>query len=455
MNNYDLIIIGAGPGGYITAINAAQKGLKTALIEKNKPGGVCLNEGCLPTKTLIASADLLRKINKSSDYGLAGAENVKPDIEKIIKRKNKIVNANLKGITFLLKKNNVDYIQGTASFINKNSLSVTDENNQTVQSKNIIISTGTTFKYLKNIIPDDKYIINSTQALNIKKIPESIIILGGGYVGCEFAVIFNYLGSHVTIIEPLDNLLPTLDKEITKVLEREFKKNKINVLTKTLLTDYEISETGVKAKLNNGTEICAEQILTAVGRKPYMDKLGLDKIGIEYNENGIITDNDYKTNIKNIYAIGDVIGKLPLANVASAQGLSVVEHIINGHSQNLDYHHIPKCIFTIPEIGWTGYTEEECIDLKINYKVGKFHFRKLGKSHAIGEIEGIAKIIVDKDTENIIGGHIIGCDATELIHQISIAIKTNIKLDNFISIIRCHPTLSEILYETALDAKNN
>jgi len=428
MTNYDLAIIGSGPGGYVAAIRAAQLGLKTCILEKEKIGGVCLNWGCIPTKALSASASALYNIERSSEFGI----NVKGfdlDFLKVYERKELIVKKLASGIEMLLKARKIEIIREKAEIKDPAHINA---GNIEIEAKNILIAAGSIPFELPSMPFDGINILSSTDLLALKVVPKSLIIVGGGVIGCEFASIFTTFGSEITIVEMMSQLLPNEDEEISRKIEQGFKKRGIKVLTNTKI---ERIEKGDKA-------------LICVGRSPNSKGLGIEGVGIDSNKGWIKVDENFRTNIKNIYAAGDIKGGMLLAHVASREGIVAVEHMA-GNTQPIDYNVIPNCIFTHPEIASVGLTEKIAKAKGIDIKVRKFLFSGIGKSHVLGETDGFVKLVVDGKTDKIAGSQIIGPHATELIAEISPCIQFGITSEKLASVIHAHPTLSEIICEAS------
>ncbi len=449
-----LVILGAGPGGYVAAIKAAQLGAKVTIIEDTEVGGTCLNRGCIPTKALIASAEAIDKINRAEEYGIEIKGEINYNLSKIIERKNKIVGIQVKGIRSLFKSWGIELLEGRGKIkdANKVDVALKDGSNKTAEGDNIIIATGSRPNKMAVFPFDGKNIITSDEALNITDIPKSILIVGAGVIGCEFAFIFKELGSEVTIVEMLSHAVATEDEEISEILERELKKRKIRLLLNTKIEKIvKNSEGNITAILTDGKEIKTERVLVSIGRALNTENIGLEELGIKKGKKGEIEVNSrMETNVKAIYAIGDVVGGIMLAHVASTEGIVASENIM-GHSREIDYNIVPAGIFTMPEIGSVGLREKQAKEMGLNIKIGRFQFRGLGKAHAMGEIAGIAKIIADAKTDKILGLHIIGAHAADLVHEGAVAIKLGAKAKDIAATIHAHPTLSEAIMEASED----
>ena len=453
MSDYDVIVVGSGPGGYVCAIRCAQLGLKTACIEgKETLGGTCLNIGCIPSKALLHASELFEESNHN--FSKLGIETGKMTVNwsKMLEYKNDIVNQNTKGIEFLFKKNKIDLINGWASIKEPGLLIV---NNQKFKSKSIIIATGSEPSQLKGIKVDEKTIVSSTGALSLKKIPKKLIIVGAGVIGLELGSVYSRLGTDVTVLEYLEEITPGLDKETAKMFRRILSKQGIKfilgagVQTTKKLGDRLI----VEYSLRNGKkaeELDTDIILVATGRKPFTEGLNLKKVGIELNQFGqIITDENLKTNIDGIYAIGDVTSGPMLAHKAEDEGIALAE-MLAGQSGHVNYDIIPSVIYTSPEVASVGKTEEELKKENKSYKVGKFSFMGNGRAKACLSADGYAKILSDKTTDRILGGHIIGPSAGDLIHEICVAMEFGASAEDLARTCHAHPTFSEAVREAAL-----
>ena len=431
MKEYDVIIIGAGPGGYETALYAKEKGLSVLLIEKDKLGGTCLNRGCIPTKTYNAIAKEINDLKKASDVGINAEYNF--DFSKAKLRKDAVVEELISGIGFLIKKSGVDLVNGYAKLVDKNTVKVEDE---AYFAKFIIIATGSS--NLNTIIKGSENALDSTSLLDLDTLPESLAIIGGGVIGVEMASIFNSFGVSVTIFEGLDSILANIDKELSRRISSYLTRAGIKINTKTFVK--EIKENSLVYEKN--TEVKEEsfdKILLSIGRVPNISGIGLDDVGIAYTKKGIITDDNFKTNIDNIYAIGDCNGKIMLAHYASYSGISVIDHILGNTTKQ---YPCPSAIFSIPEIASVGLTEEELKLKGIEYKVNKIMYRSNGKALALSETEGFIKTLIVDD--KLVGCHIIGYDASTLIHEAMLVINSNVNCSEAKKFIFAHPTLSEL-----------
>lgn len=447
--DFDLIVIGAGPGGYTAAICAAQLGGKVAIIEKGDLGGTCLNKGCIPTKSLIASIHILDCIRKAKEFGIV-IEKEKIDFANIITRKERIVKQLRNGVNYLLKSYGIEVIKGNAYFISSSEVKVKDE---IFRFKKCIIATGSIPSAIPGIEIDGENIMTSDELLEIKEIPFSLLIIGGGVIGLEFACIFQSLGTKVTIVEVLPYILPDEDREISQTLERILKKKGIDIKTNTTVREINYADKGLEIVLesSNGlSRLLVEKVLVATGRRPCIEGLGLENAGIICENNKIIVNKKMETNIKNIYAIGDVIGAPFLAHKAYAEAIVAAKNAMGGETI-IDYKAIPHCIFTIPEVASVGLTEEQAKEKGYKIKIGKFPFMANGKAVTLGEINGFVKVIVDRDSDIILGIHILGVQATEMITQAALAIDLECTTEKLIRIIYPHPTLSETIFQAVLD----
>ena len=457
--NYNLIIIGSGPGGYVAAIRAAQLKIKTAVIEKAELGGVCLNWGCIPTKSLLKSAQVFEYLTHASDYGISVSGEIKPDFETIIARSRSVTEGMSKGIQFLFRKNNIDHIKGHGRLVSANTVEVQDADGviKNYTANNIILATGARSKEAPNLQQDGKKIIGYREALTLTELPQSMVIVGSGAIGCEFASFYQTLGTDVTLVEFLPTILPNEDIEVSKQLERSFKKMKMKVLTNSLVES--VDTTGEKCKIAIKTPaevkiIESDIVLSAIGVTPNIEDAGLEKVGVKTENGKIVVDNFYRTNVQGIYAIGDIINSPALAHVASAEGIICVEKIAGLTVEPLDYGNIPMCVYTNPEIASAGLTEAAAKEAGYETKVGKFPFAASGKAVASGTKEGFVKLIFDAESNELLGAHIIGANATEMIAEMVVAKKSKMTAHEIIKIVHPHPTMSEAIMEAAAAACN-
>ncbi len=457
MEKFDLIVLGSGPGGYVTAIRASQLGLKTAIIEKENLGGVCLNWGCIPTKALLKSAQVFEYLKNAKDYGI-NVNDVNKDFNSVIKRSRKVADTMNKGVKFLLKKNKIKVFNGFGKLTNDHTVTVTDESNKEriIFSEKIIISTGARSKEIASLKQDGKNIIGYREAMTLNTQPKDIIIVGSGAIGIEFAFFYNSMGSNVTIIEYLDRIAPIEDKEISKELEKNFKKKGINIFTLSEVKEAKITNNGVEVYFESSkgekTKINSEIVLSAVGIKSNTENIGLQDIGIELENDKILVDEYYETNIKGYYAIGDVVKGQALAHVASAEGILCVEKIANMDVSPLDYNNVPGCTYCSPEIASVGLTEEKAIEKGFDIKVGKFPFSASGKAQASGKSEGFVKVIFDSKYGEWLGCHMIGEGVTDMIAEVVLGRKLETTGNEVLKAIHPHPTMSEAVMEAVADA---
>ncbi len=453
---YDVIVLGSGPGGYVAAIRAAQLGFKTAIIEKENLGGVCLNWGCIPTKALLKSAQVFNYLKQSENYGVIGGE-PRADFSKMISRSREVANSMSNGVSFLMEKNKIMVIKGTGKILPNNQVHIIHENGlqSEVDADHIIIATGARARQLPNLPIDGEKIIGYRQAMTLEKQPKSMIVVGSGAIGVEFAYFYNSIGTEVTIVEYMDRIVPLEDEEISRQLSRSFKKSKIKVMTKSELISVDTSGEGVKAivKTKKGEEeLTADIVLSAVGIKSNIEDIGLEEVGIAIEKDKIVVDEFYRTNKSGYYAIGDVINTPALAHVASAEGITCVEKIAGLDPEPIDYNNIPGAIYTSPEIASTGYTEKQAVEAGYDIRVGKFPFTASGKAKAAGHPEGFVKIIIDKKYDEILGAHLIGANVTEMIAEIVAARKAEATGHTLLKSIHPHPTMSEAIMEAVAAA---
>ncbi|MFA9397192.1 MAG: dihydrolipoyl dehydrogenase [Clostridiaceae bacterium] len=450
----DITIIGGGPGGYVAAIYAAKLGAKVTLIEKEKLGGTCLNWGCIPTKTLVRSAEVYKNMKNAEDFGLY-AENIKIDMEKIISRKNSVVSTLVGGIENLIKQNRINLINGTGKIEDKNTVIVTSKNKTTVSTKNIIIATGSANSKLPIEGIDLENVIDSKAALDLESLPKKLVIIGGGVIGMEFANIYNSFGCNVSVVEFFDKCLLSCDTDVIELSQKTSLEKGINLYTGSKVEKIKQSqdkELIVEFSKDGETKyITADKVLVAVGRTPYFKDLSNEELNLELNDKnrGIKVNDKMQTNIPNIYAIGDVTNKLLLAHVASHQGIVAVKNIM-GIPCEMDYTAVPSAIFTDPEIAMVGMSEKMAKEKNLNIKIGTFPFGANGKALSAGETEGFIKLIEDVSSNKIIGSSIVGLHATDLIGEITLAIKNNLSKEDIIETIHPHPTTCEVIHEAAL-----
>ncbi|HZS05089.1 MAG TPA: dihydrolipoyl dehydrogenase [Blastocatellia bacterium] len=454
---FDVTVIGAGPGGYTAAIRAAQLGLKTAIVERDKDlGGTCLLRGCIPTKEYLHSAEVADTIRHSEEFGVA-VSGMTLHFENVYKRKNKIVGQLSKGVEFLMKKNKITVFKGSGRLEGKGKLTVTgnDGKAQSVETKNVIIATGSAPRLLPNLDVQMPRIVTSDELLELQSVPKSLVVLGAGAVGVEFASVFNHFGSDVTVMELLPRIVPIEDEEVSKELTRVFKKRKIGVMTDTRFQSAKVGKDDVEItyvdKDNKEGKIRCETLLVAVGRRPVTDGLGVDNTKIEMERGYIKVDEFMRTAEPNVYAIGDVIPTPWLAHVAAKEGCLAAEHIAGKNPRPINYLHVPNCTYCFPEIGSIGYTEAKAKEKGYEIKVGKFPFSALGKAKILGETDGFVKVIADAQYDEVLGVHIIGPHATDLLAEACVAVGLEATAEELGHIMHAHPTLSESVMEAAED----
>ena len=454
--NYDVIVLGSGPGGYVTAIRASQLGLKTAVIEKESLGGVCLNWGCIPTKALLKSANVYEYINNADDYGIKVSSH-KADFNAVIKRSRDVAEKMSGGVQFLMKKNKIDVIMGTGKVQPGKQIEVTDQKGAktTYNAKNIVIATGARSRELPNLEQDKKQVLGYRDAMVLPKIPKKMVIVGSGAIGVEFAYFYNAMGVDVTIVEYLPNIVPIEDVDVSKQLEKTFKKKGIKIMTNSSVENVEKSSKGckVKVKTSKGEEhIDCEIVLSAVGIQPNIENIGLEETGIVVDGGKIIVDDFYETNIPGYYAIGDVVQGQSLAHVASAEGITCVEKIAGHNPEPIDYNNIPGCTYCSPEIASVGMTEKSAKEAGHELKIGKFPFSASGKASAAGHNDGFVKLIFDAKYGELLGAHMIGANVTEMIAEIVALRKLETTGHELIKTVHPHPTMSEAIMEAAAAA---
>jgi dihydrolipoamide dehydrogenase len=455
--NYDLIVIGSGPGGYVAAIRASQLGLKTAVVEKESIGGVCLNWGCIPTKALLKSAQVFRYASHALDYGVKIEGSISPDYEVMIKRSRDVANGMSNGVQFLFKKNKIDLLKGMGKIKPNKKVLVTDEAGTATEysANHIILATGTRSRELPNLKQDGKKIIGYRQAMNLPKQPKSMVVVGSGAIGSEFAYFYKSIGTDVTLIELLPNIVPLEDEEVSKQLERSFKKMGIKVMTDATVESVDAKGAGckVKVKTKKGEEIIeCDIVLSAVGVKSNFEGLGLEEVGITVDRDKIKVDEYYRTNIEGYYAIGDIVPGPALAHVASHEGITCVEKIAGMHVEPIDYNNIPGCTYTSPEVASVGYTEKQAKEAGYEIKVGKFPYTASGKASAAGNKEGFIKVIFDAKYGEWLGAHFIGDNVTEMIAEVVVARKLETTGHEIIKSVHPHPTMSEAIMEAVAAA---
>lgn len=451
---YDIIVIGSGPGGYVAAVRAAQAGKRTAIVEREALGGVCLNWGCIPTKALLKSASVYHYVKNAAAYGINIEGEAKADISKIVARSRGVAETMSKGIDFLMKKNKIDVLRGHGSIESKGVVAVENEEGRTLyEADHIILATGARPRQMPFIPVDGEKIITSREALVIKELPESIVVIGSGAIGSEFAFLFAQLGVKVTIVEYLPNLMPLEDEEVSKTMERAFRKMRATVYTGTTVKAARVNDEGrceVDIEGKKGAEtLVADMVLAAVGIKTNTENIGLEKVGIELERDKIKVNEHYQTAVEGIYAIGDLIPTPALAHVASAEAIHCIDVICGRSPQPIDYSTIPSCVYTSPEVASVGLTEKQAAEKGIKLKVGRFQFTASGKAAAAGERDGFVKLLFDAATDKLIGAHFVGMNVTEMIAEPTVAKALGATAEVLAHTIHPHPTMNEAVMEAA------
>ena len=452
--SFDIAVIGGGPGGYVAAIRAAQLGYKTAVIDRDRLGGICLNWGCIPTKALLKNAEIYDHIKNGGDWGIT-CDNLQFDFSKIIKRSRGVADKMASGIDFLMKKNKITSIQGTAKLKGKNRILVDGKDGKTeVEAKYIIIATGARPRTLPGVEIDRDVIITSREAMSLKELPKSLAIVGAGAIGIEFAYFYAVLGTKVTVFEALPTILPVEDLEASAIVAKALKHRGIDIRTGVFVDSVKKLKDGAEVTFKKGKDgkpetLKADRVLMAIGVQGNVENIGLEEAGIKTDRNHIVVDDHYRTNAENVYAIGDVIGAPWLAHVASAEGLHAIEHIKGMNPHPIDYSNIPGCTYCQPQVASVGMTEEVCKERGLDYKVGKVPFRASGKAVASGDPEGMVKIIFGKKYGEVLGAHIVGSEATEMIAELGLAKSLEATAEDIHHAIHAHPTLSEAIMEAA------
>ena len=455
--NYDVLIIGSGPGGYVTAIRAAQLGFKSAVIEKAELGGICLNWGCIPTKALLKSAQVFEYTKHAADYGISVEGKITPDFSAVVKRSRDVAANMSKGIQFLFKKNKIEHIAGFGKLLNNKTIEVTDADGVKTEysAKHIILATGARSRQLPNLQQDGKKIIGYREALTLPKLPKSMVVVGSGAIGTEFAYFYSTMGTQVTLVEFLPNIVPLEDEEVSKTLAREFKKKKVKVMVSSSVESVDTSGENcqVKIKTKKGEEIIeAEIVLSAVGIAPNLENIGIEELGIELEKGKVKVDEFYRTNIDSVYAIGDIIDGPALAHVASAEGITCIEKIAGLNPTPIRYDNIPGCTYTVPEVSSVGMTEKQAKEAGYELKIGKFPYSASGKASAAGTKVGFVKLIFDKKYGELLGAHMIGGNVTEMIGELVVARNLETTGHELIKSIHPHPTMAEAIMEAAAAA---
>ena len=453
---FDLVVVGSGPGGYVAAIRASQLGLKVGVIERESLGGICLNWGCIPTKALLKSAQVFEYFHHAADYGLT-AEGVGFDFTKVVQRSRGIADGMSKGINFLFKKNKIETVMGVGKLVAPGQVEVikADGTKETVQAKSIILATGTRARQLPNLPIDDVKIIGYRKAMTLEQMPKRLVVVGSGAIGVEFAYFYRTMGAEVTVVEFLPRIVPVEDEEVSRQMEKSFRKIGITVLTSAEVTSVDTSGEGCNVTIKTAKgeqQVACDVVLSAVGVQTNLENLGLEELGIKVEKGRVIVDNFYQTNVPGIYAIGDIVPGPALAHVASAEGIICVEKIAGHHPEPLNYQNIPGCTYASPEIASVGYTEKEARDKGYDVLVGKFPFSASGKASAAGVKDGFVKVVFDKKYGEWLGAHMIGANVTELIAEVVVARKLETTGHEIIKSIHPHPTMSEAVMEATAAA---
>jgi len=453
---FDLVVVGSGPGGYVAAIRASQLGLKVGVIERESLGGICLNWGCIPTKALLKSAQVFEYLNHASDYGLK-AEGVGYDFGAVISRSRGVADGMSKGINFLFKKNKIETVMGTGKVVAPGKVEVTkaDGSKETVEAKSIILATGARSRELPTMPVDNKKIIGYRKAMAMEQLPKRLVVVGSGAIGVEFAYFYRTMGSEVTVVEFLPRIVPVEDEEVSRQMEKSFRKIGVNVLTSAEVTKVDTAGEGCKVtiKTAKGEQVIdCDVVLSAVGVTTNLENIGIEELGIKVERGRVIVDDFYQTNVPGIYAIGDIVPGPALAHVASAEGIICVEKIAGHHPEPLNYQNIPGCTYASPEIASVGYTEAEAKAKGYDVLVGKFPFSASGKASAAGVKDGFVKVIFDKKYGEWLGAHMIGSNVTEMIAEVVVARKLETTGMEIIKSVHPHPTMSEAIMEAAAAA---
>lgn len=452
-NQYDIAIIGAGPGGYVAAIRAAQLGLKVALVEREHLGGVCLNWGCIPTKTLLRNAEVISLLKRGKEFGFS-LEGFQADYGSAVERSRKVAGRLVKGVGALMRKHEIPVIEGTARLSAPKQVQITTDDGETstLEADNVIVASGARARTIPGVEIDGERVLNARHALEMRDLPASAIVVGAGPIGMEFVHIWQTYGAQVTIVEMLPHLLPLEDEEISTEMERAFKRRKIRQLTSTRVEEVSPSGNGVQVRVSTGKEeqiLEAEKALIAIGVRPNTENLGLEEVGVGLDRGWIVVDERMRTSVPGIYAIGDVTGRLPLAHVASAQGIIAVEDIAGAEPEPLDYDAIPRCTYCHPQVASFGLTESQAREQGHDVQTGQFPFLANGKALALGDYAGFAKLVADKDTGQLLGCHLVGPEVTELLPELVLARTKALSPEAIAKAIHAHPTLNEVIAEAA------
>ena len=453
MADYDVVILGSGPGGYVAGIRAGQLGMKTAVVERAEVGGVCLNWGCIPSKALLRNAEVLSLLRHADEFGIT-FDNLQYDFGKAVDRSRAVVQRLTSGVSSLLKKNGVEHVEGMGALRDRNTVAV-GEDNRTLITDNVIVATGARFRSLPNLPVDGRVVITSREALELREVPRRVVVVGGGATGVEFTYLYNVYGAQVTIVELLPRLVPNEDEEVSRHLERSFGRQGIKSMTGSSVEGVEIGPESAVVTVSNGTgeaEIECDVVLVAVGMQGNIEDIGLEEVGVETNRSYVAIDDAMQTNVPGIYAIGDVTGKTLLAHVASAQGVTAVESIGGLEPPKLDYEMMPRATYCNPQVASFGLTEDQARERGYSVKTGKFPFLASGKALALGHDEGLVKLVVDAEIGDVLGAHMIGSEVTELLGELSLARLLESTTKELGWLVHPHPTISEMIKEAALAA---
>ncbi len=451
--DYDVVALGSGPGGYVAAIRAGQLGFKTAVVEREALGGVCLNWGCIPSKALLRNAEVLSLIRHSAEYGI-GVQDVRPDFGKAVDRSRQVVDKLTRGVATLLRRNGVDHIRATGRLAGRGAVEVEDDKgSRRITARNVIIATGARQRRIPALPIDGKAVITSREALALRRAPKSAVIIGGGATGCEFAYIWRTYGADVTIVELMPRIVPNEDEEISALLARSFRRQGIQMAVGASVRGIRTDGSRASVMLDDGSVTDCDVALVAVGVRGNVDDIGLESVGVNTERDFIPVDDMMRTNVAGVYAIGDVTGKMALAHVASAQGVTAVEHIAGLDPQPLDYDQMPRAIYCRPQVASMGLTESQAREAGYDVKIGKFPMAASGKALAMNETEGIVKLVVDAEIGEILGAHVIGAEATELLGELGMTRMLEATTAELGWLVHPHPTISETIKEAALAAE--
>ena len=451
MSDYDLVVLGAGPGGYVAAIRAGQLGMKTAVVERDNVGGVCLNWGCIPSKALLRNAEVLDLVRGADEFGIS-FDNLRVDFGKAIDRSRKVVARLTRGVDMLLRKNGVELIEGEATLLDRGTVRV-EAAGRTLTASNVIIATGARERELSNIPVDREAVITSREALELREVPPRVVIVGGGATGAEFAHVYRTYGAEVTIVELLPRLVPNEDEDTSRALERAFRRQGIRTLSGSAVESVSVVDGRAVVRVSAGdetTDIDADKVLVAVGVQGNVEGLGLEALGVRTERGSIVVGDSMETNVPGIYAVGDVTGKMLLAHVASAQGVTAVETIAGMSPPRLDYTLMPRAIYCKPQVASFGLTETQAREQGFDVKVGRFPFSASGKALALSEVEGLIKLVVDSEVGEILGAHMVGSEVTELLGEVAMTRLLEGTTTELGWLVHPHPTISEMLKEAAL-----